>query len=300
MINQRMQRNRKNTYTISALLLTSGIVSAFTLIYPLSRSSFAHTFSGDESAAFLALIRQIRAELNLVQENLPSNITLSQQHAQDAVEHLDVNTTKELAERNKRVTDDLTSELNELQNSLKAKPLPSVSNITDQVNNLNDTLEESISVRIEPDQLNNSTVKALALNDMLGEILEHYGEAHGIEQIAREGEEEQSYNGNETSTLTTPTSTTANETNSNTTIVNVADYQSAKALAGVAIEMFNEIKTLAPSNVSDAVSKLNSGLTELKQAINNQSSYDTVDEIVDSKVIPNLQAAFNFRLESSS
>jgi hypothetical protein len=231
-----------------------------------------------------------------VQENLPSNITLSQQHAQDAVEHLDVNTTKELAERNKRVTDDLTSELNELQNSLKATPIPSVANITDQVNNLNDTLEEAISVRIEPDQLNNSTVKALALNDMLGEILEHYGEAHGIEQIAREGEEEQSYN----ETSSTPTSTTANETNSNTTIVNVTDYQSAKALAGVAIEMFNEIKTLAPSNVSDVVSKLDSGLTELKQSINNQSSYDTVDEIVDSKIIPNLQGAFNFRLESSS
>jgi microcystin-dependent protein len=296
MINQRMQRNRNKTYTISALLLLSGIASAFTLIYPLSRSSFAHTFSGDESAAFLALIRQIRAELTLVQENLPSNIPLSQQHAQDAVEHIDVNTTKELAERNKRVTDDLTSELNELQNSLKATPIPSVANITDQVNNLNDTLEEAISVRIEPDQLNNSTVKALALNDMLGEILEHYGEAHGIEQIAREGEEEQSYN----ETSSTPTSTTANETNSNTTIVNVTDYQSAKALAGVAIEMFNEIKTLAPSNVSDVVSKLDSGLTELKQAINNQSSYDTVDKIVDSKIIPNLQGAFNFRLESSS
>jgi hypothetical protein len=298
MINQRMQRNRNNTYTISALLLISGIASAFTLIYPLSRSSFAHTFSGDESAAFLALIRQIRAELNLVQENLPSNITLSQQHAKDAVEHLDVNTTKELAERNKRVTDDLTSELNELQNSLKVTPIPSVANITDQVNNLNDTLDEAISVRIEPDQLNNSTVKALALNDMLGEILEHYGGAYGIEQTAREGGEEQSYNKTETSA--TPTSTVANETNANTTIVNESDYQSAKALAGVAIEMFNEIKTLALSNVSDVVSKLDSGLTELKQTINNQSSFDTVDEIVDSKIIPNLQAAFNFRLESSS
>jgi hypothetical protein len=290
-----MKRNRNNT--ILAFLLVSGITAAFTLIYPLSRSSFAHTFSGDESAAFLALTRQIQAELSLVQENLPSNITLSQQHAQDAVEHLDVNTTKELAERNKRVTDDLTSELTNLQNSLKATPVPSMANITDQLSNLNDTLAESISVRIEPDQLNNSTVKALALNDMLGEILEHYGGAYGIEQTA---EEEQSYSENKTSTSTTPTSTTANETNSNTTIVNVADYQSAKAFASVAIEMFNELKSLAPSNASEVVSKLDSGLTELKQAINNQSSYDIVDEIVDSKIIPNLQAAFNFRLESSS
>ena len=177
---------------------------------------------------------------------------------------------------------------------MKSTPIPSVANISDQVNNLNDTLEEAISARIEPDQLDNSTVKALALNDILGEILEHYGEAQGIERIAEEGKAEQSHNENETSTLTASTSTTANETNSNTTIVNESGYQSAKALSGVAVEMFNEIKTLAPSNVSDVVSKLNSSLTELKQAINDQSPYDTVDEIVDSKVIPNLQAAFNF------
>lgn len=282
-------RPRTYTKTILVLLLLSGIASS---LYPLSRSSFAHTFSGDESAAFLALVRQIQAELNLVQENLPSNMTLSQQHAQDAVEHLDVNVTNELAERNKRVTDDLTSELTNLQNSLKATPVPSVVNITDQLSNLNDTLEESISVRIEPDQINNSTVKALALNDMLGEILEHYGGAYGIEQTA---EEEHSYNENKTSAA--PTSSTTNETNINSIIVNVADYQSAKAFASVAVEMFNEIKPLAPSNASDVVSKLDSGLTELKQAIENKSSYDTVDEIVDSKVIPNLQGAFNFRLE---
>src|SRR5574341_2481862 len=101
-----MQSNKNKTYTISALLLIFGMASAFTLTYPLSRSSFAHTFSEDESAAFLALTRQIQAELSLVQDNLPSNITMSQQHGQDAVEHFDVNTTKELAERNKRVTDD--------------------------------------------------------------------------------------------------------------------------------------------------------------------------------------------------
>ena len=79
-----MKRNRNNA--IFTLLLIFGIASVFTLTYPLSRSSFAHTFSGDESAAFLALTRQIQAELSLVQDNFPSNVTLSQQHAQDTRE----------------------------------------------------------------------------------------------------------------------------------------------------------------------------------------------------------------------
>jgi hypothetical protein len=302
MINKRMQRNRNSSETILAwFLLLTGVASSFTLIYPSSQSSFAHTFSGDESAAFLALIKEIQAQLNLVQNNLSSNVTLSQQYAQDAIEHLDVNATNELAERNKRVANDLTSELTELQNSLKTTPVPVETAIRDKVSNINDTLQESISARIEPDQLKNSTVKALALNDILGEILEHYAGAYGIEQAE---EEEQNYKQNETSAAPTPTAaaatTTANETNANTTIVNVADYQSAQAFAGVAVEMFNEIKTLATSNASEPIAELENGLTELKQAIDDKSPYDTVDGIVDSKIIPNLQVAFNFRLGSPS
>lgn len=296
-----MQRNRNSSETILAwFLLLTGVASSFTLIYPSSQSSFAHTFSGDESAAFLALIKEIQAQLNLIQNNLSSNVTLSQQHAQDAIEHLDVNATNELAERNKRVANDLTSELTELQNSLKTTPVPVETAIRDKVSNINDTLQESISARIEPDQLKNSTVKALALNDILGEILEHYAGAYGIEQAE---EEEQNYKQNETSATPTPTAaatTTANKANANTTIVNVADYQSAQAFAGVAVEMFNEIKTLATSNASEPIAELENGLTELKQAIDDKSPYDTVDGIVDSKIIPNLQVAFNFRLGSPS
>ena len=59
-------------------------------------------------AAFLALVRQIEAEIGLVNSNLPSNITLAQEHAEHATEHLDANTTKELTERNERVSNDLT------------------------------------------------------------------------------------------------------------------------------------------------------------------------------------------------
>ena len=53
------------------------------------------------------------------------------------------------------------------------------------------TLQDVIAVRIEKDQLNNSTVNALAINDILGEVLEHYGVADGI---AEEGGEEEHSN----------------------------------------------------------------------------------------------------------
>jgi hypothetical protein len=164
------------------MLLLTGIITLMVIILPIKQMAYAHTFSGDESAAFLALVRQIGAELGLVNSNFPSNITLTQEHAEHATEHLDANTTKELAERNERISNDLTRGLSELQASLEAQPMPASQGINEEVTNINATLQDAIAARIEPDQLSNSTVNALAINDILGELLEAYGAAYGIEE----------------------------------------------------------------------------------------------------------------------
>jgi hypothetical protein len=268
------------------ILLLTGIVMSMVIILPIKQMVYAHTFSGDESAAFLALVRQIGAELGLVNSNLPSNITLAQEHAEHATEHLDANTTKELAERNERVSNDLTRELSDLQASLKAKPIPASQVINDEVTNINATLQDAIAARIEQDQLSNSTVNALAINDILGEVLEAYGAAYGIEE---EGEEEGT---NETSTPDNTTETAAVSQNT-TAIVDLAEYQSAQSYANESKQMLNEIKALAPSNATSAISNVENGINEMIIAINNKAPFPTVDEIVDDKVLPSLKTAFN-------
>jgi uncharacterized protein involved in exopolysaccharide biosynthesis len=272
-------------HSILILLLTS-IVMSMVIILPIKQMVYAHTFSGDESAAFLALVRQIGAELGLVNSNRPSNITLAQEHAGHATEHLDANTTKELAERNERVSNDLTRELSDLQASLKAKPIPASQVVNDEVTNINATLQDAIAARIEQDQLSNSTVNALAINDILGEVLEAYGAAYGIEE---EGEEE---GNNETGTTEDNTTETADDQNT-TAIVDLAEYQSAQSYANESKQMLNEIKALAPSNATSAISDVENGINEMIIAINNKSPFPTVDEIVDDKVLPSLKTAFN-------
>jgi polyhydroxyalkanoate synthesis regulator phasin len=273
--------------SISIALFLTVIVMSMIGIYPLKQMVYAHTFSGDESAAFLALVRQIEAEMGLVNTNLSSNITLAQEHAEHATEHLDTNTTKELAERNKRVATDLTTELADLQNAIKAKTAPAVQEIRNNISNINDTLQEAVSVRIEKDQLNNSTVNALAINDILGEVLEGYGAAYGIEEEGEEGKEYGNMTGTETNTTGTEASTNT------TTIIDQAEYQSAQAYANETKQMLDEIKVLAPSNVTSAISNVESGLNEMITAINNKAPFNSVDEIVDSKVLPSLKTAFN-------
>ena len=270
--------------SILTLLLTS-IVMSMVIILPIKQMVYAHTFSGDESAAFLALVRQIGAELGLVNSNFPSNITLAQEHAEHATEHLDANTTKELAERNERVSNDLTRGLSDLQASLRAEPIPASQVINEEVTNINATLQDAIAARIEQDQLSNSTINALAINDILGEVLEHYGAAYGIEE---EGEEEGT---NETGT---PDNTTETAVSQNTTaIVDLAEYQSAQSYANQSKQMLNEIKALAPSNATSAISNVENGINEMIIAINNKAPFPAVDEIVDNKVLPSLKSAFN-------
>ena len=268
--------NNISIKSAAAVLLLILAVISISLTYPPNRVAYAHTFSGSESAAFLALVKIIQSEARLIQSNPPSNITLAQEHAEHLTEHLDANTTKELTERNKRVANDLTTALSDLQNTVKSKPIPAAEVIKDKVSNIGDILQEAITVRIEKDQLNNSTVKAEATSNIVNETLEHYGGAYGIKE---EGGGE---HGNTT-------------TAGHNTIVNVAEYQSAQALASKAEEMFNEAKSLMSSNATSSsnIAKVGNDLSRLKSDIDAKKPYDSVTTLIESTIQPDIKAAFN-------
>ena len=59
--------------------MLAGLVS-FGLVFANNHQAYAHTFSGDESASFLALAESIRTELQLVQSNLASNASVAEEH----------------------------------------------------------------------------------------------------------------------------------------------------------------------------------------------------------------------------
>src|SRR5919202_791535 len=160
-------------------MLVAGVIS-LGVVFPL-KTVYAHTFSGDESAAFLALVKILQADSHLVQSNIASNPTLAQAHANAVAEHLDANTTKELAERNKLVANDLTKAISDLNQTVQSKPTPAADIVKGKINNINALLAEAITVRVEKNQLTNSTVKGQAVSDIADEALERYREAYGIE-----------------------------------------------------------------------------------------------------------------------
>ena len=242
-------------------ILFAGVIS-IAVVSPL-KAAYAHTFSGGESAAFLALVKILQADLDLVQSNAASNATLAKAHANAIAEHLDANTTKELAERNKLVANDLTKAISDLNQTVQSKPAVDV--VKGKINNINAFLQEAITVRVEKNQLTNSTVKGQAVADIADEALERYREAYGIE----EGKSTAGHN----------------------TIVNMADYQSAQAIANKAQEMFNEAKQLT-SSTSAAITKVGDDLTQFKNYINTKTPYDKVNSYMEDTLDQDIKAAF--------
>jgi hypothetical protein len=81
-------------FASAILLLGSAVVFG-----PANRAAYAHTFSGNENAAFLTMVQQIKVETSLAGNNT-SNKEIADHHMEHAAEALTNATLKEIAERN--------------------------------------------------------------------------------------------------------------------------------------------------------------------------------------------------------
>jgi hypothetical protein len=258
---------------------------ASSFLFPATNLAYAHTFSTSESAEFLSLVHQIRAETALVTLNLQSNnVTLAQAHAQKAATLPDNLTITEIRERNNRIADSLVAGLEQLEQnvtSLAAEPQEPISQdrieiINQSVASLNDVLAEGVTVRVESDQQNNATMWASVLADLVNVVLSDYGNATGasfdlteMANLAGMGgmemdqgnnvtmmmttDETMQMSGNNNSSVdnTTTMGTNFNSSTSNmtTTIVDEAAYQSAQYLANnTLLQLFSD--TLKPLTIS--------------------------------------------------
>ena len=292
-------------------------------------NAYGHTFSPNESASFLSFADQLQVESELVLTNLANDsITLAQEHANKASSLLTSNITIEIAEENQRVANELTRAINDLQN-ISSSP-QQVGSVDQLVRNIEDILDEAVSTRIEQEDVENATIQALAFANLVNSILESYGNAYAVDfdmtnmsNMAMMGQ-----SSNNMSTMTMSNMSThsignssnievnsmnmsssdtmvgmdagggGRESNINSSLVNMTDYQSAQALAAKVLEIFSvELKPMAPNNSSAFITNLENGLTQLNASIKNKASPMDIMMIVHTQIHPNLLEAFNLRLE---
>jgi hypothetical protein len=256
-----------NSHTIAVLLAHILVISPIGMVYTIQTVD-AHCFSEDDKALFLALIYQINVKTQLIDTNFPSNITLAIEHAEDTAELL--NDAYQFGED---IVDDndFIREYNE------------------QINNIN------------------STVQALILANVVDDILRNYGDALEIDfdptnmsnLIMSNVSGSDMMMGDEIMKNSSMIRENSNYNNSNI-IVNLADYQTAQALSDKALQIFNkELKPIAAtSNVTTFIVKLENGLIQLRDALDNNAAPMDVMMIVHTQIHPNLQKAFNLQLVS--
>ena len=152
------------------------------------------------------------------------------------------------------------------------------------VNEIGAIIDEAITTNIDKEQRVNGTIQAMALGDIINTLLRYYGSAYVVRfDMGNMSEMALEMNGN--------------SSDMNYILVDFADYQSAQALATKTQEIFNnELRFLACKNATNSIAKLEDGLIQLSNSIENKSSPIDVMIIGHSQVHPYLQAAFNLLL----
>ena len=187
-----------------------------------SHLAYAHNFVPTLAATFLTKINQIRVQTQLVENDIPLNLSLAKQHAEIASELFDNNTQNDLyynAEENnglaKTISDEIPLALNNLQKAVRTissttttttttsssssnqseQPSPQqtttsssvTKEIKQMVNIINYILDKAIHVRVGTFGLANSTVHALVLADITEKAYNDYSYAYGIKPIMFSG-----------------------------------------------------------------------------------------------------------------
>lgn len=280
---------RANKEKIGASVLLA--ILTFSIPFGTAQT-FGHSFSTNESASFIALVDLIKTQAQLVQDNIAgSNMSLASEHADDALALLTDNVTSEIAERNQRIADELSTTLTTLKTASEAaSDNATATNVEQIVSDLDAILGEALTARIDADVLSNSTIQAMAMLDILDGILNGYGDAYAV-----------GFDMTNMSMMMEPDGSHSMEmggimsSDQGSELVNFADYQTAQALAVKAQEIFDDQLSDSSSN-TQSLDNISSALQELVFTTNSKGTPMDVMTIVHTRIHSNFITAFGLQL----
>jgi hypothetical protein len=266
--------NSKST----AALLLAGLLVAGIATVSAGQAASAHTFSGDESADFLAKVDAIKIHMTLVGRNLGDE-EAALHHVEHAMMQFDEGDLDEIGEKNARLATDIPASFEELSVMIEggeSKPA-----IAQQIRGISDLLAEAIDVRIEPDQLTNSTMQATRVSVLINHALSSYEAAHG----AASDHEHDATEDNEGSG------------HASDGIVDKDSYIAAKLFTYKAKSTFYRISADAPDGQASMAAR--EGLVDLRDAVKSHSSLEDVTVTVHTRVHQNIMDAFGLELAAA-
>ena len=251
-------------------------------------NAYAHTFSSDESASFLVTIDEIKAQGDLIQMAINSKDTKSIiSHMNKLKDLYNEYINKEISEKNKRISTEIYSIINSLNSTNYDYP-----NIKSKMLDLNDLLDESISIRILPGAENNSTLQALRFAGLINSIDKYYVKVFHKESMNMSQMNEMKKDNSSLMSM--------NSKHNQSSITDSTAYDTAKKLLITSKSVFeSKLKQVDLKNGVNYSDIINKGLENLTSVINDKRPYEEAIKIIHGKIQPTLKEEFNLKLAQS-
>jgi hypothetical protein len=250
---------------------------------PLINSEiYSHTFTTDENVLFLALVDKLKTHAMLIEQFILANDTESAiQHSNLLKQLYSKEINDEIEEKNKRIADEISSLINTIS-SLRSNNMTQ-SQITNTIQDFEAVLDESVSVRISQDVINNSTIQALRLATLINDIDVNYANSFSIQpyNMSAMGMDQHSQNSN----------------NVSKDIQNLTAYQTAQELLIPVKQVFEEIRSEKETSNQDKVIQLKENIDNLTTIIEMKKPYNEVAKVIHGIIQPTLQELYNLKID---
>ena len=259
---------------------------------------YGHTFTTDESVLFLTLVDKLKTHAKLTEQFiLGNNHESAIQHSNLLKQLYTKEINDEIEEKNERIANEISSFINTFS-SLSSNNMTQ-SQINNTIQDFEAVLDESISVRISEDVLNNSTIQALRIATLVNDIDINYADSfstqpYNMSTMGMDQHDEQSMN---MSTMGMDQHRQNSSANESKDIQNYTAYQTAQELLVPVSQLFEEIRSEKEISNQDKVTQLKEGIDNLTTIIEMKKPYNEVAKVIHGIIQPTLQELYNLKID---
>jgi actin-related protein len=259
---------------------------------------YGHTFTTDESVLFLTLVDKLKTHAKLTEQFiLGNNHESAIQHSNLLKQLYTKEINDEIEEKNERIANEISSFINTFS-SLSSNNMTQ-SQINNTIQDFEAVLDESISVRISEDVLNNSTIQALRIATLVNDIDINYADSfstqpYNMSTMGMDQHDEQSMN---MSTMDMDQHDQNSSVNESKDIQNYTAYQTAQELLVPVSQLFEEIRSEKEISNQDKVTQLKEGIDNLTTIIEMKKPYNEVAKVIHGIIQPTLQELYNLKID---
>ena len=267
---------------------------------PLINSEiYGHTFTTDENVLFLALVDKLKVHAKLIEQSiLGNNFESAYQHSNLLKQFYSKEINDEIEEKNERIANEISSLINTISSSFSNNITQS--QLTNTIQDFEAVLDESVSVRIAQEAINNSTIQALRLATLINDIDINYANSFSVQPFNMSAMGMDQHGQQSMNMSAMGMDQHGQQSNESKDIQNLTAYQTAQELLIPVKEVFEEIESEQENTNPEKVSQLKENIDNLTTIMEMKKPYNEVAKVIHGIIQPTMQELYNLKMDMNS